>query len=401
MLYFHRNNKAKRFDVIISHISCCDGNTACAIAHEFLNKGVVLPHGMFNLKKSHDNEIHTSNGAMEMMKCYPNLVPIVFQHHGTPIDKDLIKNRNILIMDLDVGPSNIKLLDENCKSAVILDHHGDAQLTTLKEFIPGLTIEKLNSGINEKILSKKINLIIKSSKDYSAANLAWMYFHPGVQVPLFVDVVRIRDTWSWETIDKYDVRSFVEGLEYVSAFDTFKTINIFIKECTIGSSLFEDIIKQGRIVWGFKTKIIETSAHKTTLGYIKAKPNGVVQMFNVLYTSTTIFTSDIGDRMRTLNEKYWNERGVTIHFTAVWKYIPPTPKKDGIVVVCLRSPFPGLQLGLIANTICDYPICSGNGHTEAASFSFFGIDNFHKIFLKSNSTPPPSPESIFSDILTD
>jgi hypothetical protein len=375
-------SKKIKYDVIISHASCPDGSTAAAIAYNYLD-GRIINEGMYGLKKQYGTDVHTCSGALKLLERYPDMVPVIFMHHGEIIDVNLIKNKKILVLDLDIGRSNLELLDTHCTSCTVLDHHEDSQMTTLQKYFPTLTPEMLQNGINLTLLSGKIEIIVRTSKEYSGATLSWLLFYPHIKIPIFVDAVCIRDTWDWDNHHNYDVRSFIEGLEFASAFDTFKSISMYINSCTLDSKVYETIIGNGKITWGLKSKLIDSNAHKATLGYIKACPEGVERTYTILYTNAVTFTSDIGDRLRKVNEAVWNKRNIFIDFTVVWKYIPPTFKREGIVVVSLRSPSPGIKLGLVANTIIGTTICKGNGHSEAASFSFYNLDNFHKVFLVS------------------
>jgi hypothetical protein len=112
-------------------------------------------------------------------------------------------------------------------------------------------------------------------------------------------------------------------------------------------------------------------AKKCHIGFIHTDDDKV---YTVAYTQSNILHSQIGISMRYYAEERFKR---PIHFCATWKYIPDKE----CVSVSLRDPIPGINLASIARSIKG-TYGKGGGHTDAASFTFFGIDNFHKFIHK-------------------
>ncbi len=140
----------KCIDTVIFHHVCMDGFASAFIAKYFLDKDIKL------IPKSLD---------------------------GKPIDVNLIKNKNVLMVDIVVD--NFNEIKKFSKKLVILDHHKTNQ-------------EKL----------KDVNYAY-FDMNKSGVGLAWEYFYGDEPMPLFLQCIQDRDLWTWDVPLS---RNFCEGL---------------------------------------------------------------------------------------------------------------------------------------------------------------------------------------------
>lgn len=360
------------YKVIIAHgPGCNDGATAAWCVWRTLPRSyrdLLAEEGGFYAKpdmiKEEDDQstiesfLHpnSAEGAMRLQdKGFP--VVFVFLQPSEEVPVKLIEGKSVLILDLDMGDALVSVV-QSASSVFLCDHHDSTPLT----------IRKHSEFLYEQS-RHKFSTYISTSKSESGASLAWRLTHTA-DIPPFVQVVRIGDTWQWNDYPELKARYVLKSLFLRRAFRSFPDIE--------GTYLhwdanFKSHVEKGRAVLEFETAIIKQIAKQCDLAFIQTEDGTV---YNVAYTQCNTLISEVGSAMKWYAQKRFN---VPIHFCATWKYVS---YKD-LVSVSLRDGEPGINLATIARTIKGSN-GKGGGHDAAAGFSFAGIENLHKFFHKVN-----------------
>jgi len=362
------------FNVIISHGPCVDGVTAAWIVWRSLpdeyKEKLAEYGGSYADSESgsisdgkHSYPVNSLKGAALLQKKGLEVV-FAFAHPNEEIPLDLIKNKNVLYMDIDPN-EQLPMLIEHCSFLTIVDHH-DSTSNTLK-FYHAL-IKK-----NEE----KLNIIVEGfNKKKSAANMIWELISDE-KVPDLVEIVRIGDTWDFEETNiaqtALKARHVLKALKIEKAFRSFDIIE---ETYMTWKTKFPKYVEMGKIANKYENNLIAKAAKKVALGYIVVKDGTI---YNVAYTAANILHSEIGAALRYYAEQRFDP--IKIDFCATWKYVP----HEEIVSVSLRSPSLNIDLAEIAKNI-ENTDAKGGGHYDAASFTFKGIENFHLFFKRSRDS---------------
>lgn len=101
-----------------------------------------------------------------------------FATHGNPPPD--VTGRDIYMLDFSYKHPVLVDIAMKAKSVTIIDHHKTAE-------------EELNKLFCDTAASANVTSIFDLDK--SGARLAWEYFHPDEEVPIFVEIVEDRDLW--------------------------------------------------------------------------------------------------------------------------------------------------------------------------------------------------------------
>ena len=172
-------------DVILYHKNCQDGETANYIFR-------------YKCLKDFGNKIQS--------------IGILFD--GNEIDFKLIKNKNIIIVD--ILPKNIEKIKEFSKNVYVLDHHISSQLKASKL----------------KYCFFDMNL--------SGCGLAFEYCYGTKELSKFIKCIQDRDLWTWKVENSND---FTTGLyEYNYDFSLF--VELFEEK---NNEKFNEIVNTGKL----------------------------------------------------------------------------------------------------------------------------------------------------------
>lgn len=322
----------------------------------------------------HEPYIHPNSpeGAIRLQaRGFPVVFVFVQPSEGVP--RRLIENKRVLILDLDMGDALIPLVTAAAYT-LLSDHHDSTPLTIHKhaDFL-------LNQSRH------KFALYVNTSKSECGATLAWRLSH-GAEIPPFVQVVRIGDTWQWHEYPELNARFILKALHVRRAFRSFPDIEgTFIH----WNENFQAHVQKGRALLEYETAIVKQVAKQCDLGFIQTNDGTV---YTVAYTQCNVLHSEVGSTMKWYAQQRFN---VPIHFCVTWKYV----SYKELVSVSLRDGEPGINLATIARNIKGGD-GKGGGHAEAAGFAFYGIENFHKFILKSNPIPPSQSENTLENTQT-
>lgn len=372
------------WDVIIAHgPGCHDGATAAWAVWRSMPEAYRLALGQWGgfyakpkkFEEGDDelvfdeNYVHPNSpaGAIALQK-HGLAVVFVFMQPGKEVPEELVKNKRVLVLDLDMGDALVSLV-KAAKSVKLCDHHDTTMATILKHSDVLLNQDRA-----------KFSMFVDTRTAESGASLAWKLSHAAV-VPKFVDTVRIGDTWQWD--ENPNARYILDALWVNRSFRSFPDIEETFQTFEQMESSY---VREGRVLFQYKEALAKSMAKHCELAYVRTKDGKV---YTVAYAAISTLRSEVGNKMRFYAEKRFK---MPIDFAAVWTYMPD----HKMVQVSIRDPAPGLNLGEIARNI-DGPDAKGGGHPKASGFTFSGIENFHKVFLTENPNPPVQLEEVVID----
>lgn len=362
---------ADKFNVIISHgFGCADGAVSawCAwrtLSNEYKQK-LAKHEGFYSDGTGefvYDNKwVNPASieGALKLQREGFSTV-FAFAQPGTKIPQELIKNKSVLILDLDLGNELVNVVN-HASSVCLVDHHQTSETTLLENA--------------EALDTPKLTKIVNIAPSESGASLTWKLFNGDSEpLPPLINVVRIDDTWSWQDLPELNSKAVIRSLKCNNLLSTFYKIEHvfntwdvnFDKWSTEGNNyLFADNIN------------VKLMAKSCDLGYVKSKDGTV---YTVAFTQAPVLISEVGSAIRKYAELRFKCK---IDFCVTWKYLS---YKD-LVLCSARSPREGLDLG---NTVRNLEnINGGGGHPQAAGFNFNGLENFKNVIMKT----PPSLEVV-------
>lgn len=361
-----------QYQVILSHgPGCKDGATAAwcfwrtlpqDYRHSLSNEGGFYALGTSSkMSKTNDyiNGFLHANSPEGALKLQERGFPVVFVfiQPGDTIPDALIENKSVVILDLDIGDSLLRVV-ELSSSVLLVDHHDSTPMTLNKysEQLFGTYANKFTPFVNNQ-------------KSESGATLAWKLTHKNC-IPPLVDVVRIGDNWQWEDRPELKARFVLESLHNKRSFRSFPDIeNTFIN----WDRNFKVNVQNGQMMFNSRQSLVKQIAKQCDIGFIQTNDGAV---YNIAHVECNVLHSEVGAMMKRYAQ---NRYKVPIHFCATWKYV----SYKSMVSVSLRDNDPHINLASIAQNIKGSS-GQGGGHTEASSFSFYGIENLHNYILKSH-----------------
>ena len=299
---------------------------------------------------------NSSEGALRLQeRGFPVVIVFVQPSEGVP-DR-LVRNKRVLILDLDMGDALIPVVTA-AHYTLLSDHHDSTPLTINKhaDFL-----------LNQ--CRHKFGMYVNTSKSECGATLAWKLTH-SADIPPFVQVVRIGDTWQWHEYPELQARFVLKALHIRRAFRSFPDIEATFLHWREN---FQSCVQKGRALLEYETALVKQIAKQCDLGYIQVE-NGTV--YTVAYTQANVLHSEVGSTMKWYAQQRFN---IPIDFCATWKYV----SYRKIVSVSLRDGSPDINLASVARTVkgCDG---KGGGHAAAAGFTFPGLINFHNFILETH-----------------
>lgn len=357
------------YQVIVFHgPKCPDGMTSAWIIWRLLTKDIrnilLSFEGIYgSINKNSFKNVSKFYNSDTGAKIVSQVSPIVFVYSqpGQEIEESIIKDKNVLILDLDMGKELARIINLS-KKTLIIDHH----FTSLE------TMEEIKN--NEEIPLNKYEFYVKIETEHSGASLTWQYFNDE-EIPWFINIVRIGDTFTFEE-DK-TAKPVLTYLYNKGVFLSFTNLDNFVKKAT--SNKIKKIYQKGLIMLKFQETLAKDSAKLFTVSKLKTKE----KTYTVAYVASTLLSNEASQYIREFYDNNNNYKE-TLDFVAFWKYLP----YNSLVLVSLRDPLKiddiyQHNLGEIAKNICDFsgnPCNGGGGHISAAAFNFTGIENFHNFF---------------------
>ena len=245
--------------------------------------------------------------AYAAWKCLGNRSEYYAAKHGSPPPD--VSDKSVAILDFSYDNATTKLMIEEAKDLIIIDHHKSAMI-------------ELHDISNTHFDMTK-----------SGAMLAWEYFHPGKEPPKFIKYIQDRDLWKWE-------------LEYSKEFSAaFDMVPFEFEEFAKfeDDSVFDDAIKRGSYILAYSKTVVKKVCEK-------AKPRKYDGQ-DVLVVNSSHWMSEIGSRL-----------APDCDFAVIWYY----DHEGRNIKVSLRSFHDHTDVSEIAKKF------NGGGHRSAAGFTLPG-----------------------------
>ena len=224
-----------------------------------------------------------------------------------------VSGRDVVIVDFSFKPMTMRILEEQAKSVVLLDHHA-----TAKDMLA-----------DYQCLCGSTHLQFDMNR--SGAMMAWNHFHPGKAPPLLLHHIQDRDIWTWKDPAS---KPFLQQLDTMPL--TFETLD---KVANLDNAGYKAFVDKGRGL----CEQFDTFCQ----GFMEiAQPLHIDGIDGAQVSASHHFTSEVGNL---LSKK-------TGTFAAIW-YV----QKPGTIKVSLRA-IDETDVGAIAVRF------GGGGHKHAASF---------------------------------
>lgn len=267
--------------------------------------------------------------------------------HGQPPPD--VAGKRVIILDFAYDKKTTRRMMKEADDFEMRDHHKSAMM-----MLDGL------AGIKTDFFD-----LTKSG-----CVLAWEYFHPGVEVPKFLQYIQNRDL-GWKPYMEY-------AREFSMAFD-MTPFEFKAYDQMLNASYVDDCIRRGAHILPYAETVIDKACAKA----VRRKLRG----HNVLVTNATHWISEIGMKL-----------APDCEFAMVWHW----DHHAGQARVSLRSFHPDVDCGTIAKRF------GGGGHAEIAGFEYEGsIEDLFggngkavKAAEKEKDTKPESevPAKVSSDL---
>lgn len=281
----------KVFDIVVFHYPCQDGLVSAWVTHLF-------------------HTIHK-----ESIELYPI-------QHGTPLNIDRLKSNKVLFCDYAPANEYIDMLEKECTSIMILDHH-------------------ITSA--ERITKPYAYFDMKRS----GAGIAWDYFFGGIR-PDFINWVEDRDLWKWKYTES---ANFYAGIQIVLSalkYNDFNSMFNTLDELYNTPSKTTYYLEIGDLI----NRSIQNKASSIAYNHSKKSDRYIDKNkeYNVCIVNCS---TDIISEVGSILTKDYN-----FDFAVLWRYNHPASE----YIVSLR-----------ANNNADVSEIArqygGGGHKNAASFS--------------------------------
>lgn len=234
-----------------------------------------------------------------------------------PMEYDMalpdVSGKDVIVVDFSFKPMTMRILEEQAKSVVLLDHHATAR----------------DMLATYKCLCGSTHLQFDMNR--SGAMMAWDHFHPGKEPPLLIQHIQDRDIWTWSNPSSLPFCRQLDTLPLT--FETFDSIVGF------DNNEYDAFVEKG--------KSLCTQFDTFCQGFVDiAQPVHIDGIDGLQVSASHHFVSEVGNLLAKKTGK----------FSAIW-YVQD---KDTIKV-SLRS-IGETDVGQIAVRF------GGGGHTHAASF---------------------------------
>lgn len=179
--------------------------------------------------------------------------------HGEPFP-ELPADADVLMLDMAYPRERHLELEKRVKSLTVVDHH----ISSMKAIgdLPNTHFDMNHSG----------------------ATLAWLFLHPGVQIPELLLYVEDRDLWRYKLPDS---REFFTGLSsYEKQFDLWEDIHCNFKDRVM------TLKKEGSVLLRMLTRKVEEMCGSVFWKEIAG--------YRVPVVNATCFTSEVGERLNQL-----------------------------------------------------------------------------------------------------
>lgn len=266
----------------------------------------------------HANCTDGFGAAFAAWKRVPGARFIPLAHGPSKALPEGLEGQHVAVADFCFSAADTQKLIDTAASVIILDHHASAR-DDLASVSSAYKVFEMGA---------------------SGASLAWQYFHPGTEVPLFLRYVEDKDIWRWALKDSEE---FTAGLGTVP--ETFEAWDALLAG---GEAAVAEVIAKGRAIVEYKRSVVERHVAQAVPCVLAAAPT-----FRGMCVNGTTLSSEIGNALAKLPGVDYGLIWTYEHDAKVWR-------------VSLRSNSDEVDVAAMAKSF------GGGGHRRAAGFSYKG-----------------------------
>ena len=303
--------------VIATHRGCRDGQAAATVARRYYRdnpppKGTILVWWLLD-----PNNVVDGLTAL-WKRCSEGII------------------NKIRVFDVSVKPDDIDSMTLNCPTddIKVFDHH----VTTEVSFRQTEDYEKtLTYDVNE-----------------CGATLAWKYYYPNDEIPLFLRYIRDRDLWQMNDLKRAAPMSN-EVNEYLFANSPhYKDTDAWIAYLDMTADEEKELIEKAKIIGGSLIKSKNDAVSR--ISYNSGIRN--IDGYRVYVSNAPLYQSDIGNYLVNSRDSDGNYK---CDYALIWRYCEKFEK----YYVSLRARKGDVDVSVIAKQFDQ----NGGGHAAAAGFS--------------------------------
>jgi hypothetical protein len=178
-----------------------------------------------------------------------------------------VAGRHVVTLDYAFPKDVCQRMIARAASFLVLDHHASAE----KELVHTAPALPARHAVFEMKMS--------------GATLAWSFFHPGKEMPLFFRYIEDRDIWRWA------FRSSREVCDALSATvpNTFEALDALRAK---GPAGVEELVAAGASITKYKDTVIDSHVKRAVMGTLKAAPQ-----FKCRLVNGSTLASEIGNAL--------------------------------------------------------------------------------------------------------
>ena len=250
----------------------------------------------------------------------------------------------------------------------IIDHH-KSSMDSWKTNTLDIYTTEVNSNLSDiykrvlKINNNQIEFICNMKE--CGASLAWKYYFPDTNVPLFIEYVKDRDNWLFDTKDAKDRNSMIVNEYLMATAPKYDDFQAWFKYFEYNNEWFNvTAYHGGKTLMDMKTSYVNMILNCGT--------NRKIGGHTVFVCNASILMSDVGNvacEKYNIQESDPPTRDYLCDYAMIWRYDEKCKK----YCVSLRSRKGGVDVQEIAKKY------NGGGHVNASGFE---TDNMN--FLEIN-----------------
>jgi hypothetical protein len=327
----------------------------------------------------------------------------VFVEPQPDIPLQLIQNKRVVVLDLDLGASLSSVVCA-AASVFVIDHHTS-------------TYQTLDAAYNQLAQcgypQSRLQVYYHPTKEHSAASLTWKLvsrvesanfivdetvhftFEPEIppqqptsavsndNYPLLIRLVKMADTWTWDLEPNIHPREVFEAIQASRHLSTFAFIEQLHQQFStiinvVDSPYYHSLMLHGSHILNYQDSLVKSIISKATVCSAMIQDNTTTALYTVLVVPTGgVLTSQIGHALRHLVAPKFESRAPMISFAVMWSY---NAIRDE-VYISLREPLPGIDLSFVAkHLVVPGRHEKAGGHEAAASLVVKGLMNLHQGF---------------------
>lgn len=318
-----------------------------------------------------------------------------YTYNGNPKYIDMIRDQEVIILDLDLEMGTRDIVEVASK-VIVIDHHNSSR-RRLNELACTYSHKLGYIHCSDGIVSTGgtlSHLNVYDSDLHSCASLSWYYFsllssvkndvvgapHQQEPMPELLKLISLRDVWKQQLVPECDNIVRAVHREGYFKFHVQERFSHTMNDVQISyynsmrrlSSLIDKWEKEryrlhilGDSMIKYREGIIMRSLRKAKIGYIIERAMVGSRYHRIVYTYATTYHSDIGDELL--------KRYDSVDMSITWRYTDKLKENISLSLRCLETS--NMDLSMVSKSIYSpytNTTTRGGGHAKAAGAKYKG-----------------------------